>query len=87
MEKTQGYEVPGQEDNVYRLKKALHGLNKSPGAWYSCIDSYLTHNGFQRSESEPTLYIKANQQGNMLIVFLYVDGLIFTGDFGIEEFK
>ena len=23
----------------------------------------------------------------MLIVFLYVDDLIFTGDFGIEEFK
>jgi hypothetical protein len=33
------------------------------------------------------LYIKENQQGNMLIVFLYVDDLIFTGDFGIEEFK
>ena len=24
---------------------------------------------------------------NMLIVFLYVDDLIFTGDFGIEHFK
>jgi hypothetical protein len=23
----------------------------------------------------------------MLIVFLYVDDFIFTGDFGIEEFK
>ena len=23
----------------------------------------------------------------MLIVFMYVDDLIFTGDFGIEEFK
>jgi hypothetical protein len=33
------------------------------------------------------LYIKQNQQGNMLIVFLYVDDLIFIGDFGIEEFK
>jgi hypothetical protein len=33
------------------------------------------------------LYIKANKQDNMLIVCLYVDDLIFTGDFGIEEFK
>jgi hypothetical protein len=31
--------------------------------------------------------MKENQQGNMLIVFLYVDDLIFIGDFGIEEFK
>jgi hypothetical protein len=78
-----------QEDKVYKSKKALYGLKQAPRAWYSRIDSYLTHNGFQRSESEsePTLYIKANQQGNMLIVCLYVDGLIFTGDFGIEDFK
>jgi hypothetical protein len=87
VEQPQGYEVPGQENKVYRLKKALYGLKKAPRAWYSRIDSYLTQNGFQRSECEPTLYIKENQQGNMLIVFLYVDDLIFTGDFGIEEFK
>jgi hypothetical protein len=51
------------------------------------MDSYLTHNGFQRSDIEPTLYIKENQQGSMLIACLYVDDLIFTGDFGIEDFK
>ena len=56
-------------------------------AWYSCIDSYLIANGFHRSESEPTLYTKANEKGKMLIVYLYVDDLIFTGDFGIEYFK
>ena len=28
-----------------------------------------------------------NQQGNMLIVFLYVDDFFFIGDFGIKEFK
>jgi hypothetical protein len=87
VEQPQGYEIPGQENKVYRLKKALYGLKQAPRAWYSHIDSYLTQNGFQRSDCEPTLYIKANQQGNMLIVFLYVDDLIFTGDFGIEEFK
>ena len=28
-----------------------------------------------------------NEKGNMLIVFLYVNYLIFTGDFGIAYFK
>ena len=28
-----------------------------------------------------------NEKGKMLIFFLYVDDLIFTGDFGIEYFK
>jgi hypothetical protein len=87
VEQPQHYEVPQQENKVHRLKKTLYGLNQSLRAWYNRIDSYLTQNGFQRSENEPTLYIKSNQQGNVLIVCLYVDDLIFTGDFGIEEFK
>jgi hypothetical protein len=69
------------------LNKALYGLKQAPRAWYNHIDSHLTHSGFQRSENEPTLYIKSNQQGNFLIVCLYVYDLIFTGDFGIKEFK
>ena len=69
------------------MKKELCGLIKALRPWYSCIDSYLTQNGFKRSENGSTLYIKSNQQGNLLIVCLYVDDLIFTGDFGIEEFK
>ena len=47
----------------------------------------VTENGFHRSESEPTLYTKVNDHGKMLIVFLYVDDLIFTGEFGIADFK
>ena len=50
--------------------------------WY-CNDSYLIENGFYRSELETTLYTKVNDQGNMLILYVYVDALIFTGDFGI----
>ena len=46
VEQPQGYEVPGQEHKVYRLKKALYGLKQAPRAWYSRIDSYLTGNGF-----------------------------------------
>ena len=33
------------------------------------------------------LYTKVNEQGNMLIVCMYVHDLIFTGDFGIKEFR
>ena len=55
LEQPQGYEVPGQEHKVYRLKKDLYGLKQAPSAWYSRIDSYLTENGFPKSESEPKL--------------------------------
>ena len=48
----------------------------------------MMSNGFSKSDSEPTLYIKASN-GNVLIVVLYVDDLIFTGNdnFLIGEFK
>ena len=87
VEQPQGYEVPGQEHKVYKIKKALYGFKQAPKYWYSQIDSYLTENGFHRSESEPTLYTKVDEQGKMLIVFLYVDDLIFTSDFGIKDFR
>ena len=61
MEQPQGYEVPGQEHKVYRLKKALYGLKQAPRAWYSRIDSYLVGNGFHKGESELTLHTKVDE--------------------------
>jgi hypothetical protein len=33
VEQPQGYEVRGQEDKVYRLKKELYGLKQTPRSW------------------------------------------------------
>jgi len=81
------YEVKDQEHRVYKLKKALYGLKQAPRAWYSRIDSYLIKNGFNRSENEPTLYVKTDPPGNILLVCIYVDDMIYTGNLMLEEFK
>eukprot|EP00253_Pinus_taeda_P023702 PITA_23702 len=83
-----GYEVEGQEDKVYRLRKALYRLKQASYAWYNRIDAYLLENGFDKCDGEPTLYLKENY-GKIFIVVLYVDDLIFTGndDFLIANFK
>ncbi|KAL0300303.1 UNVERIFIED_CONTAM: Retrovirus-related Pol polyprotein from transposon RE2 [Sesamum angustifolium] len=79
VEQPQGFIAKGSEEKVLRLKKALYGLKQAPRAWCSRIDKYFMDRGFQRSLSEPTLYIKS--QGNdKLIVSLYVDDLIYTGN-------
>ena len=44
-------------------------------------------NGFCRRKIEPTLYTKVNEHGKILIVSLYVDDMIFTGDIELDEFK
>ena len=88
VEQPPGYEVAGEENKVYRLKRALYGLKQAPREWYSRIDSYLMSNGFSKRNGEPTLYIKA-ENGNVLIVVLYVDDLFFTSNDKalIGEFK
>ena len=88
VEQPPGYEVAGEEHKVYRLKRSFYGLKQAPRAWYSRIDPYLMSNGFSKNDGEPTLYIKP-ANGNVLIVVLYVDDLIFTenDNFLIGEFK
>jgi hypothetical protein len=72
---------------VYRLNKALYGLKQAPRAWYSRIDTYLIESGYSRSQNEPTLYTKTDQQGKILIVCLYVDDMIYTGNLELASFK
>ena len=83
-----GYEVEGQEDKVYRLRKSFYVLKQVLHAWYSMIDAYLLDNGIGKCDGEPTLYIKESDS-KILIVVLYVDDLIFIGsdDFFIGDFK
>ncbi|CAA0825713.1 cysteine-rich RLK (RECEPTOR-like protein kinase) 8 [Striga hermonthica] len=80
VEQPQGFVTEGQENKVLKLKEALYGLKQAPRAWYNRIDDYFTSHGFKRSEIEPTLYIKTQGNDNKLIVSLYVDDLIYTGN-------
>eukprot|EP00253_Pinus_taeda_P029848 PITA_29848 len=88
VEQPLGYEKKGEEHKVCKLKKALYGLKQAPRAWYSRIDSYLLDNEFDKCEGKPTVYIK-EKDGKNLIVVLYVDDVIFTGndDQLIKNFK
>lgn len=88
IEQPLGYEVKGQEEKVLKLKKALYGLKQAPRAWNVRIDKYFQDKNFIKCPYEHALYIKA-QSGDILIVCLYVDDLIFTGNNPsmFEEFK
>ena len=79
IQQPKGYVVEGQEDEVYKLHKALYGLKQAPRAWFSRIEEYFMKSGFTKSQNEETLFLKVNDQGNILIVSVYVDDLIYTG--------
>lgn len=89
VEQPRGYEKGGSEHLVYKLHKALYGLKQAPRAWFSRIEAHFVGEGFQRCESEQTLFTRRNQEGKIIIVSIYVDDLIFTGndEAMLSEFK
>ncbi|CAM8977153.1 unnamed protein product [Rhodiola kirilowii] len=72
-----GYVQRGEESNVYTLKKALYGLKQARVHGTRGL-MYMLENGFQKCPYEHTLYIKTSAKGQMLIVCLYVNDLLFT---------
>ena len=72
MDQPPGFEVKEQPAKMYWLKKALYGLKQAPRAWYNRIDTYLIKSGFSKSQNEPTLYTKIDQQCKILILHVYI---------------
>ena len=75
-----GYVQKGDEHEVYKLKKALYGLKQAPRAWYNRIEAYFFKGGFEKCDYEHSLFVKREKEDIILIVSLYVDDLIFTGN-------
>ena len=62
-----------------QLKRALYGLKQSPRAWYTEISISFIRLGFPKCETDANLY-QIVVYGKILIIVLYVDDLILTGD-------
>lgn len=84
-----GFEVAGHEGKVYKLKKALYGLKQAPRAWNKKIDSVLIQIGFSKCISEHGVYVRGENESDLVILCLYVDDLLITGNnkIGIDKVK
>jgi hypothetical protein len=84
-----GYEVKGYKDKVLKLNKALYGFKQTLKAWYSRIHGYFLKNGFVKCPLEYVIYVKIKERGDIFIISLYVDDLIFIGNNPkmFEDFK
>jgi len=83
-----GYTIAGEEEKVYRLRKALYGLWQAPRAWNAKLDNTLKALGFQQSAHEAAMYRRGSGR-TVLLVGVYVDDLIITGaaEDEVEAFK
>ena len=65
-----------------RLKKSLYSLKHAPRTWFGRIDGFLSSLGFTKSKVDSKLYYKV-ENGNPVIVLLYVDDLFVAGIDGL----
>lgn len=84
----EGFVKPGQEQMIYRLRKALYGLRQAPRAWNAKLDKCLKELGFDRCLHEQAVYTKCTNEST-LIVGVYVDDLLVAGTdkLEIQKFK
>lgn len=73
------FEQEGNEGYVLGLHNALYGLKQVLRAWYNIIDEFFLKVNFIRSDNDHALYTK-EVHGKLLVVCIYVDDLIVTGE-------
>ena len=74
-----GFEVTGKEDYVCKLKRSLYVLKQAPRQWYLKFDKFMLEIGFTRSNSDHCVYIQRYNDGNYIILSLYVDDMLVAG--------
>ena len=81
MEQPEGWVVPGKEDWVCLLKKAIYGLKQASRQWNAKIHRTLLNQGFIRTYSDAGVYVYSSKtNGQVCYVVLYVDDLLLLGD-------
>ena len=83
MEAPPGFSEEFEQGKVCKLKKTLYGLKQSPRAWFGRFTEVMKKYGYQRSNSDHTLFIKRRKE-KITCLIIYVDDMIITGD-DVEE--
>jgi len=78
MSQPEGFQVPGKEDHVCRLKKSLYGLKQSPRQWYKRFDNFMQQLGYIRSPYDCCVYYNQLQGSSRIYLILYVDDMLIA---------
>ena len=78
----------GPDGSPCVLKKALYGTPHAGRLWNKVIHNFITNVlKFKRTVGEPSVYYKHGKGGSRIVLVLYVDDIIITGDDCDEKSK
>jgi hypothetical protein len=75
------------DNKIVKLLKTLYGLKQSGREWNETLHKYLVSQGLTRCNQDFCLYVRHGKDENMIIVGVYVDDILTTGNDGVEDFR
>lgn len=79
MQQPEGFVSEKFPNHVCKLNKAIYGLKQAPRAWFNRLKTFFTQWGLTNSKADSSLFF-LNKGGKKLLVLLYVDDILVTGD-------
>jgi hypothetical protein len=81
MDPPPGFRAEGEYvRKVCRLCKSLYRLKQSPRAWFSRFSEVILSMEFVHCQSDHTCFIRRRYDSRCIILLVYVDDIILTGD-------
>ena len=68
-----------ESNKVCHLRRLLYGLKQAPRVWFAKFSFTISHLGYIASHYDSALFLCRTDKG-MILLFLYVDDMIITGD-------
>ena len=75
MQQLKGFVEKGKENLVCQLTKILYGLKQAPRQWYKKFESFMLEHGFHKTQSDHCVFVKRYNEGDFLILLLYVNDM------------
>lgn len=75
MQQPPGYDIPGKENLVCKLKKSLYGLKQALRCWNKSFQDSMLNLALKQSTADPCVFIQ-DETESIMTVAVYVDDLI-----------
>jgi hypothetical protein len=79
MEIPPGFQEPGQENHVWKLKKSLYGMKQSGRVWNNMLHAAMLEWGFVALGCEPCIYYRQTSN-RIIITAIHVDDFLIVSD-------